>query len=647
MTKYFTSKVTLIIIFFFFIQLSPSHAEGNNPIDSLKNELKSAVDTNRLSILYDLSVLTIVNSPEKAIGFANQLLAEAEGMDRKDYISSAYTMLGEGYFYQNNINKSTEYFKKDLELHKNLQNLSGMADAYNNLGIVYKNTGNQDKALEYYKNSLELDKKLKDSSSLASSYNNIGVLYFKKEDYQKALDYYKKSYKIELKWKKPESLATSMLNIGEVYGRMGNLSKARNYLTRSVLICDSFKLGITKEYAVEALASVYEYNKEYAKALDYYKQLQNLRNKRINEQTNKRIAELQVKYETAKSKKQIAELNKQKNIHQILIFSSVFVISVILIFTLLLIRQSRKRKEANEALQDRNAEIMQQKEEIEAQRDEIETQRNEIKKQRNLALSQKEHAETQKKEITDSIEYAKHIQEALLPDLAQFKEKIKNGFCLFMPRDIVSGDFYWLTKIQNKTIIVTADCTGHGVPGAFMSIIGITYLNEIINNENVDDPAIILNKLRDRVVKTLITSEKFDEYKESMEISVCSFDWENNFLQFAGAYNHLFYIRDNELNILKADNMPIGISNKKQKAFTNSSLYIKENDMFYMFTDGYYDQFGGVNKKKFMLSTFKTFLLNIHKEKPEKQKELLVQKFNEWKNNYEQIDDVLILGFRV
>src|SRR6056297_1124807 len=514
MAKYFKSKTLLFLILLLVFHLSPTLSLADNRIDSLKKKLESAVDTNRLGILYNLSVLTIANSPEKAISFANQLLSEAENTGRDDYISSAYTMLGEGYFYQNNIKKSTEYFKKDLALHKKNKNNDGMADAYNNLGIVYKNSGNLDKALEYYKKSLKLDKQKKDSASIAYSYNNLGVLYFKKGAYKKALDYYKKSYQIELKWKKPEGLATSMLNIGEAYGRLGNISKAQDYLTRSIFICDSFNLGITKEYAIEAMASVYEYNKNYSKALDYYKQLQNLKNKRINEQTNNRIAELQVKFESAKAKKQITELSKQKKIHQILILSSGVVIIIILIFTLLLIRQSKRRKEANEKLKEQNAEIMQQKEEIEAQRDEIESQRNEIKRQRNIAVNQKKDVEIQKKEITDSIQYAKHIQDALLPDMDQLKAKFNHSFCLFMPRDIVSGDFYWLSSANNKTIIATADCTGHGVPGAFMSIIGITYLNEIVSDKNADNPASILSILREKVIKTLVNNEKFDEHKD-------------------------------------------------------------------------------------------------------------------------------------
>jgi len=295
----------------------------------------------------------------------------------------------------------------------------------------------------------------------------------------------------------------------------------------------------------------------------------------------------------------------------------------------------------------RTATIQFQKEEIETQRDEIEAQRDEIQRQIEIAEYHKEQVVKQNKDMTDSIEYAKNIQIALFPDKFTLQKVLNKGFCLFKPKDIVSGDFYWVAQIENKSIIVAADCTGHGVPGAFMSIIGINFLNEIVFDEHVIKPNEILNRLRKKIVKTLVNSNKIEEAKDAIDISLIVIDRENMKLEYAGAYNHLYFIRDHMLEVIKADKMPVGISAKAMEPFTNHELDIKIGDQFYMFTDGFVDQFGGPNKKKYRIGSFRELLLDIHERTIEEQKQIIFETFINWRGNQQQVDDVLLIGIRI
>ncbi|HPF94808.1 MAG TPA: SpoIIE family protein phosphatase, partial [Tenuifilaceae bacterium] len=253
----------------------------------------------------------------------------------------------------------------------------------------------------------------------------------------------------------------------------------------------------------------------------------------------------------------------------------------------------------------------------------------------------------QKQEITDSIRYASRIQNAILPSATMLKESLKEHFVLFLPRDIVSGDFYWFTKKQNKMVLVAADCTGHGVPGAFMSMLGVSFLYEIVNKEGIMEPARILNTLRDFIKLTLSQTGKKDEQKDGMDISLCMLDTENMKLEWAGAYNPLVLIRNNEIIEYKADKMPVAIHITDHQPFTNHEIDLMPNDRFYMYSDGFPDQFGGTDGRKYMSKRFKQLLLDIHQKPMDEQKEILHQEHLKWRGETDQIDDIVIFGVRV
>lgn len=291
------------------------------------------------------------------------------------------------------------------------------------------------------------------------------------------------------------------------------------------------------------------------------------------------------------------------------------------------------KKILEQKVKQRTLEIQEQKAEIEAQRDELEAQRDEI-------LSQKDN-------ITDSITYASRIQKAMLPMNEHFDQSFKDHFILYKPRDIVSGDFYWIAEDTEKIYFAAADCTGHGVPGAFMSMLGISSLNEIISGDKQKlTAAKILNLLREKVKFSLHQTGKEGEAKDGMDIALCILDKKTMILEYAGAYNPLYHFRNEKLNEYKADRMPIGIYHMEKETFTNHEITIMPGDTIYLFSDGYADQFGGPDQTKFKSANLKKLLTEIVNQPMDKQKEILEEKFNQWKGDLDQVDDIILIGIK-
>lgn len=259
---------------------------------------------------------------------------------------------------------------------------------------------------------------------------------------------------------------------------------------------------------------------------------------------------------------------------------------------------------------------------------------------------QKEEIARQQKELEESLEYAGSIQTALLPEESIIKKIFPESFVFFKPRDIVSGDFYWIYKKNGVTVVAAVDCTGHGVPGAFMSILGISFLNEIVS-KCIPKANVILNRLRENIMKTLHQTGETFEHKDGMDIALCIIDRESRELQFAGAFNPLYIIRNGELLEIRGDAMPIGIAPVEEKSFTNHIINLQPSDQIYLFSDGYVDQFGGPHERKFRYKPFKDLLLKIHKKNMEQQQKLLERRLLKWKGDLEQVDDILVMGLKI
>jgi len=311
-------------------------------------------------------------------------------------------------------------------------------------------------------------------------------------------------------------------------------------------------------------------------------------------------------------------------------------------------------KKKNKLIESKNKELQGQNDEILAQRDQIAVQKDEIQMQKDILTAQKDQIIEQSKDITDSIQYARRIQSAILPHDEVIKYLLPKHFILYKPRNIVSGDFYWLTHKRGEIIIVVADCTGHGVPGALMSMLGSTLLSDVINNINTLKADLILNELRDQVILRLRQTGQISETKDGMDIGMCLFNKDNMKLQFAGAYIPLYMIRNGKFTEIKGDKMPIGISSKAGKPFTNHEVRVKKDDTFYLFSDGIIDQFGGEHGKKYLSTRFQQLLLNIQDKIMYDQKEILENELNDWMGltgkyprKYDQVDDIIVMGIKI
>jgi len=328
-------------------------------------------------------------------------------------------------------------------------------------------------------------------------------------------------------------------------------------------------------------------------------------------------------------------------------FVGIFILAIILFIFRIRQRNLFKRtQELEQKVKERTHEITMQKEELQSQKDEIETQRDEIKLQRDIVTSHRDLIVHQTKQITDSIEYARRIQNAILPLKDALGIFFSEFFIINMPRDVVSGDFYFFKQSGNKVIVAVADCTGHGVPGAFLSMMGVAYLNEIVSKTENFYANEILNTLRNNVIESLHQSAENDR-KDGMDMALCIFDNSTNEVQFAGAYNPLFISRDNDIIEIPADKMPIGFHQKKHVAFSSRIMTYQKNDIFYLFSDGFMDQFGGKSGRKFLKGNFKKLLLDVSDMPLDDQKDLIMTAFNDWKGEKNQIDDILVMAVKI
>jgi serine phosphatase RsbU (regulator of sigma subunit) len=366
-----------------------------------------------------------------------------------------------------------------------------------------------------------------------------------------------------------------------------------------------------------------------------------------NENTHQQLTDIQTKYETEQKEKEILILNKDNQLkalkvkeqneaiakQRIAIIAFVVVFLIIIIFSVIVYRLYNRIKNANQKLAMQNAEIIEQKEEIQ-------TQNNEIFD-----------------ELSQSIDYAKQIQTSILPEVSILNEQGIENFILFKPKDRVSGDFYWWTTLNEFTVITVSDCTGHGVPGAFMSFLGISFLNEIVTKEYITHPGVILRKLRKDIIKTLAQTGEEGTHKDGMDMSLLIVNHKENTISWAGANNPLWIIRANDtkeyedlaekIEEIKPDKMPIGIY-RRMDMFTAHDLQLHKDDRVYMFSDGYADQFGGPGGKKFKSRAFKRLLAQTANLTIAEQGEVIEKTLSNWMRweggIYQQVDDITVFG---
>jgi len=301
---------------------------------------------------------------------------------------------------------------------------------------------------------------------------------------------------------------------------------------------------------------------------------------------------------------------------------------------------SAMNRDLEKKVKERTREVVEQKEEIETQKEEIEAQLD-------LATLQRDTISKQKDQILDSIHYAERIQSAILPPARLLEEYLSDHFILFKPRDIVSGDYYWARKKGQKLLIAAADCTGHGVPGGFLSMLGISSMNEIVNRSKQLNPGRILEELREVVISSMHQTGSKGEAQDGIEIALCVIDLKHKAMEYAGANRPLYLVRNGAVQHIRPDRMPIGIYEQDQVSFNKHKIKLEKGDSIYLFSDGYVDQLGGPKRKTFRAINFRKLLLEIQDQPMERQKAILMENMARWQGEVEQIDDVLVMGFKI
>ncbi len=605
-----------------------------------------------LSFCLDLGVnYRRLSNFDKSIKFLLEALKIAQTANNRTGIYNCYNSLANTYSQsgvvkktKNDLERALENYEKalkyidpnNIELKGSILNNQGVT--YFNIGQITEDTNATLKSITYYKLSLECRKSLKDSAGIANNYNNIGSAYHDLYSVSKNISFliesnsnYERSIEIAEIIKLPE-LYTFNINYG---GNLFNLAeknkdkklalKVIKYFKDAYLISSANGDTYSKMNSCDGLAKTFVILKQNDSAIIYYEKFIALKDTILNEE-NKQIAEdLTAKYESDLKDTENNNLKEQAGLREEVIsrksttIKFMVVGSVLLLGLVLLVLVSRQK--INKAKQL------------------IELQKTETDKQKHII-------EEKNKEIIDSINYAKRLQDAAIPSKDYFKSLLPNSFIYYQPKDIVAGDFYWIHKLkhQNKVLVTAADCTGHGVPGALVSIVCLNALNRCVDEFKLTQPAEILNKTSFIIQESFRQEE--NDVKDGMDISLILLDLDTHKGYFAGANNPIWIVKQNDLFEIKGDAQPVG-KQHKPAPFTQHEFELFKNEMLVLFTDGYADQFGGEKGKKLKTKVFKEQLIALQAINIEDAKTKVEKSFLDWKGSLEQVDDVLVLGIRL
>lgn len=674
-------------------------------LDSIVASLISTKeDSNKVIKLNSISKQYRISDSKKAAYYGEEALKLAEKINYKIGKGYALNNMGVAYHRGGDYKKSLEYHLKTLKFWESINYKAGIAASLHNIGTVYHVLENFDKALEYNLQAYKIREEVKDSGGIAASLNNIGLVFESKKEYDKALPYHLKTlkiveargdklitsyslhniaslyyylkqypkaeefYKKSLELKKEnedlDGIASTCISLGNVYNETGDFKKAVEIISEGIKIAHDIQAKEWIAGGYEALAVSYQKLNNFERAFEYLNLYMQIKDTLLNEETTQQISEMNAKYETEKKDAAIKLLNKEKEKDAVLATAErkrqKLILICISVFLLLVIvsagfiyRSSLQKQKANRELALKNGKL--------------ENAYNVIEIQKHLV-------EEKHKEITDSINYAERIQRSFIATTELLDHNLRTYFVMFKPKDVVSGDFYWGSKLNNgQFALATADSTGHGVPGAIMSLLNITSLEKAV--EHHSDPADILNATRKTIIERLKKDGSSEGGKDGMDCSLLCFDFENKVVKIAAANNPVWIVRtvssgtsstlgtgsrgkapfstgegrgdEAELIEITPDKMPVGKHDKDGHPFTTHTIELKDGDIIYTLTDGFPDQFGGENSKKFMSKRLKELLITNSHLPLNEQKQILQTTFKNWIGNLEQVDDVCLIGIRV
>lgn len=549
----------------------------------------------------------------KALENYHKSLDYYEQINNQNGLAQTLNNIGHIYESQNEFDLALEYFHKSLKIFKKIKHKRGVSTLLNSIGYAYFKKKDNEKAINYYTKSLVIREEINDKKGIASTLNNIASVYENKNNLLKSMEYLQKSIKVYESISYKDGLSVSYNNMGRLYWHLGNNHKAKEYCNKAMVIAREVGLPSSIEHTANTLSKIYQSEGDGMKALEYHKMYIEMRDSILNEETKVIAAKEQAKYEykiqkaidDAEYDKVIAIQTKEKEKQKVISIASIVGLLLVVVFLMFVFNRLK------------------------------------------ITRKQKLVIENQNHEIVDSINYAKRIQDAILPTSEYVEECLPDSFVMYKPKDIVAGDFYWVEKTGDFILFAAADCTGHGVPGAMVSVVCHNALNRAVREYRLKEPAKILDKTREIVIETFQQQGETESIlKDGMDIALCSLNVNNNKLEYAGANNSLYIVRSGELLETKSDRQPVGMY-REIKPFTNHSIDLNKGDVIYTFTDGYPDQFGGVKEKKFMYKKFKELLIDVSEKPMLDQLSLIDERFNSWKGELDQVDDVCVIGVRV
>ncbi len=572
---------------------------------------------NEISSIYNRIGVTFhdLGNYEEALDNYIKSLNIAESINDKTSIGRAYNNIGIVYTDQNNLKKALDYYRMSLEISIEINDLHGEANSYNNMGVISQDKGELERALKFFRKALNIVTKINNSDAMAMLYNNIGIVYSDLGDLDIALEFYNKALNISKKSNDMWSYSMYLGNIGQTLVKMGDNKLALVYLIKAKELREEQNTIVGLDEITNELYKVHKNLNQKSEALEMLELYNTIQDSLATmdgiEKTKQR--DFQEKFLLEKQADSI-RFSNELILHQaevksdrIIRFSLIGGISLVFISLIIVFLQLRKTR------------------------------------------TQKLIIESSKKQITDNINYAKKIQKTLLPEDTLIKEFFSENFILFKPKDIVGGDFYWFRSFKDLAFIACVDCTGHGVAGGFMSMMGSLLLDNIVNDEKLT-PSQVLGKLNSEIIRVLKQGSG-GRIQDGMDLSLCIVDKKKMELYFSGARNSIYVIDDNEVSSYKADMLPAGGSFSKKsremnRDFSSQIISIKPNSWLIMYTDGYADQLGGEMMRSMGEKKFKEILKKSLKSELDKDS-FLMNEFNRYKLDVPQVDDLLVMGFKL
>lgn len=576
-----------------------------------------------------------------AIEYNGRCLKIFESINDSIGIATVLNNFGLLYEDQDLHEKAIEYYTRSLKIQEKLGNRQGIGmllinfgNSYNELAQEEKMKGDKSKSAkmfaksrDFYARALIIQEESGDANGIANVLNNIGSIHYINEEYADALDYFNQSLMLMKKIDDRQGIAMILNNIGNIHYEQGHFAKSIEFNQEALKIAQAIKVDIETRDASNSLYKSYKATGNFRSALEMHELYISARDSLESEENQKEVIRHEFKYsyekqtladsienakelkiKDAQAEKQEVEL-ENKRYQQYILFGGLGVLIVFLGFVYNRFRITKKQK--------------------------------------SIIEGQKKIVEEVHKEITDSIDYAERLQQCLMAEKKFLNQYLNQYFIYFNPKEKVSGDFYWATTLINgHFLLACADSTGHGVPGAMMSLMNMNSLKETVK-DGITSPDEILNHSRNIIIETLSHDGSAEGGKDGMDCALLCFDFKNEKLIFSLANNPLWLIRKNELIEYKADKMPVGKHDKQNIPFSKNEINLEKEDLIFIFTDGFADQFGGEKGKKFKYSNLQKLLLESASNNTQTIHEKLGTAFSKWKGNLEQVDDVCIIGIRI